>query len=86
MGRRVGAAPGANRARRMKVIFPALPRRAGSASTASVILIPKPGRRASHTSLRWPRGAGEAPSGTARLAVSCRPSGLLRVLGYGWAT
>ena len=58
MVRRAGAAPGANLAYRMKVIFPALPRRAGSASLASLILMPKPGRRASNTSLRWPRGAG----------------------------
>ena len=47
MVRRVGAAPDENRAHKMKVIFPALPRRAGSASLVSLILTPKPGRRLS---------------------------------------
>ena len=58
MMRRVGAAPGANLAYRMKVIFPALPRRAGSASLVSLTRMPKPGTRLSNTSTRWPRGAG----------------------------
>ena len=61
MVRRAGAAPGANRAYKMKVILPALPRRAGSASLVSLIRMPKPGRRASNTSIalaarcRWKR-------------------------------
>ena len=58
MVRRVGAAPGENRAYRMKLMRPALPRRAGSASLVSETRMPKPGTRLSNTSTRWPRGAG----------------------------
>ena len=88
MVRRVGAAPGGNLAYRMKLIFPALPRRAGSASTVSLTLTPKPGTRVSNTSTRWPDGAG----GRARryrsvISLLVGHLGLLSgVLGYGWAT
>ena len=42
MVRRAGAAPDENRVNKMKVIFPALPRRAGSASLVSLTVMPKP--------------------------------------------
>ena len=46
MVRRAGAAPGANLAYKMKVIFPALPRRAGSASLVSLIADAEAGKAA----------------------------------------
>jgi len=58
MLRRVGAAPGENRANRIKVILPALPRRFGSGSSTSLMRMPKPETLLSQISLRVRFGAG----------------------------
>jgi hypothetical protein len=58
MVRRVDAAPRAKRAYNMKLMRPALPRRAGLASSMSWMRMPKPGTPVSQTSTRWPGFAG----------------------------
>ena len=66
------------------MIRPALPCRAGSASLVSLILMPKPGRRLSNASTRWPRGAGAANEEAVGEQSAIGHLGLAP--GYDWAT